>query len=593
MEPDVICDADPEPPSARPITPKDLAKVYLGKRECGVSSTRVAIELLYDRMDVVALEGGRAWASQRTSITLGRDAPAWVEAVRSSGQTLRAVVAQLGVGSAGAVVVYRSPTQSVDLASFQLRSQAQGGEAALLSVAESVPYPVDTAICAAEVVGYGGAGANRQTHVVVAAERDDVAEAIVQMVETADLKFLSATPIDATIIAQLVRQVLRYSGSLRGWLHFGECSSFLVVGGHGDVRFGRSIALGLETIAQSLTRPFRLSEKDEPVELDYGAARRILHQHGIPGSNEIVHEQLQLTRRHIMPLMQPVLQRYIIELRQSLRFALPQEERASIAITITGPGCGIPGLAELIAEELRLDVAALPQYAGYDYRVPASPGSELIEAVGDVGFLLRLNLQPRDPALRRRVGRLRRWLWTGATAALAVVGADGISFQARLGDARMEAASLDTATAGVGALQETQARLLAAIAAMDALEGTITAEVGARVSLRAILQEFSRLTPETVRLTSIRFQRNDGGMIGDVSGHAGEADPATGQTELEPFNEALKSSPLLDDVRLTSVQLDSSGPTKGQRFQLNVLAVAAPGSAQLHKIAAAEGGKQQ
>lgn len=82
-------------------------------------------------------------------------------------------------------------------------------------------------------------------------------------------------------------------------------------------------------------------------------------------------------------------------------------------------------------------------------------------------------------------------------------------------------------------------------------------------------------------------------MIGEVSGHAGEADPATGQTELEPFIEALENSPLFDDVMLTSVQLDSSGPTKGQRFQLNVLAVAAPDSAQMHKIAAAEGGKQR
>ncbi len=202
-----------------------------------MNSTRVAIELLYDRLDIVALRGGRALASQRIPITLGRDAPAWVEAVRSSGQTLRAVVGELGVAGAGAVVVYRSPTQSVDLASFQLRSEAQAREAALLSIAESVPYPVNTAICAAEVVGCDRTGANRQTHVVVAAERDDVAGAVVQMVETAGLKFLAATPIDATIIAQLVRQVLCYGGSLRGWLHLGERSSFFLVGGHGDVRF--------------------------------------------------------------------------------------------------------------------------------------------------------------------------------------------------------------------------------------------------------------------------------------------------------------------------------------------------------------------
>jgi Tfp pilus assembly protein PilN len=546
-------------------------------------------------MDVAAVKGGRILDSRRLPVELPSEPNAWAKAVRRSGQNLRAAVQELGLTGSTAVLLYRSPTQAVDLASFPLRSTGQACAAAALTCTEALPYPVTSAICQTVAVGRDQSGSERKTHVVVAAERSDIVRALVEMVEAAGLAYGSATPIDAAIMAGLIGRALRHAGPQHGWLHFGTHSSFFILAGGGAVRFERSISLGLKTIAKSLTRPIRVQGADEPFELDPETADKILHRHGIPEDDEqIIHEERKLTRRHIMPLMQPVLQRYIVELRQSLRFGISEEkERESIAITVTGPGSALPGFAELIAWELRLDVSSDPHYAAYDYLAPAASGSELTEAIDDQQFLSRLNIQPQEMAQRRRFDRLRRWLWAGAAAALAMLGADAYRIHLRIADAKREAATLATATSVLETLQETQTRLLTAIGAMEGLEKTVADELGDRVSLRAVLQEFSRLTPESVRLTSMQFRRVEGKMTGRISGRASPIPGAGTQTELEPFVEALKNSPLIENVVLRNVQVSSLGPTSGQRFDAAFDAVETPETSELDAVATGDGGTEE
>ena len=68
----------------------------------------------------------------------------------------------------------------------------------------------------------------------------------------------------------------------------------------------------------------------------------------------------------------------------------------------------------MIALELKLKFAVDPGKSGYDYTSPATAGSELLEALEDCKFLDRLNLLPKDTAVRRQAGRLRPWPWARA-----------------------------------------------------------------------------------------------------------------------------------------------------------------------------------
>ncbi len=542
-----------------------------------MSPATVAIELLFDRIDVAAIRGGRAHATRRIPVKLPTNGQEWLRAIRDSGPALRDAVAELQVSGRPAIVLYRSPTQSVDLARFEIRSATEACSAARLKSIDSLPYSISSAVCRTVVAAKDRGGLPRRTHVIVGIERAEVVRAIVEIVEAAGLVFRGVTPLDAATLTASLRRAVRHTGPRRGWLYCGEYSSFFFLAGGGTIAFDRSIAIGTRTIVQALTRPIRLPGGDDLIELKPAAAERILHQHGIPDSDEVVLDESQLTRRHIMPLIQPVLQRYVVELRQSLRFGITDEkERASIEIDFFGPGSTIPGFAALLGWELRLDIKTDEPSRQYDYTRPASPGGELVGALSDPGFLDQMNLDPPEMAQRRETVRLRQWLWAGAAAAMVAVGVDAILAQSRLGRAQREAEVLTTSTASLEQLQRTQTVLLESITALNGLGQTIGEQMGDPVDVPAVLQELSRLTPGSVRLTRVGFRREGAQTRGRLNGEAARVRAGAAATELETYIDALKRSPLLETVVPRTVEVLTGGAGAGQRFEIIFDLVAAP-----------------
>ena len=546
----------------------------------------VAVELLSDRVDLVAYEGAEPAAVRRIPITLDNDPCEWAKTVRQYGATLRAAVGEIKAEGLPAYVLYRSPTQAADLASFQVRSVAQALEAARLSCIDSLPYSEMSAVCEVVAVGRDAPSEERQTHVVAAAERDDVAGAIVRMIEDAGLKYVSATPIDAAIFAAMIPSVMSRRSDLYGCLYLGEHSSVFLVAGQGKLHFGRRIGLGLESLALSLTRPIRSDARAEPIELDLPTARNVLHEHGIPDRGTVVHEEYGLTGGDLIPLMQPVLQRFIVELRQSIRFGLPEEDREGLSIRLTGPGCHVKGVSELIGEELGAEVKSDADRPVYDWTRPGSPGGELGDAASDRRMLRRLNLQPHELAVRRRTHRLRRWLWTGAVAALAVIAFDAMRYHFRLDDARHQADALAGQCADLEALRATGERLFGALQTMNELEQLVAKETGPGIDFPACMKELSRLTPDTVRFTNVRFYKGEGKTLATITGYAFVGESGSEQTGLEEFVAALHVSPLFDDVVLGAVQMGEAGDVSGQRFDVTFQGVGSPPPA-LRELAAA------
>lgn len=541
-----------------------------------MKSRSVAVHLLSDRVDLVVLEGAVATAAKRIPITLDSDPCEWAKSVRHLGATLSSAVGEMKIEGAPAHVLYRSPTQAADLISLNVGSVGQAIEAARLSCIDSLPYSEMSSVCEATVVGRDAPGEERQIHVVAAAERDDVAGAIVTMIDEAGLKFISATPIDAAIFAKMVPAVMGRKSELHGVLYLGEQSSVFLVAGQGRLHFGRRIGLGLESLAVSLTRPIRRHAEAEAIELDLATARSILHEHGVPDRDKVVHEALGLTGVDLIPLLQPVLQRYIVELRQSIRFGLPEEERSEFAIRLTGPGCNISGVAELVGEELGAEVSSDAERETYDWSEPGGKGGELSDAIADRSVLRTLNLQPRSLAIRRRSQQLKRWLWAGAAAALVVLGFDAMRHHMTLEDARKEADALAGQCADVEALRATGEKLYGALREMNELEHLVAREVGPVVDFPACMKELSRLTPETIRFTTVRFYQADGGTHAALTGYAFDPEPGVEAEGLEEFVAALQSSRLFDNVVLGAVHIGETGDQAGRQFDVTFRGVGAP-----------------
>jgi len=542
---------------------------------------------LSDRLDITARIRGRVVDARRIPLDLSNDPTEWAKTVRSLGGRLKEFVGELDVDGASTRILYRSPTQSVDMASFGLRTAQQACNAALLLAGESLRYSANAAILKAVAVGRDVKSAERRWHVIVAADRIDVVRAIAAMAESAGLVLDTATPMDAAIMARLVKRALKFAGPQHGWLHFGEHSSFFILGGRRRLEKERAIGLGTETIIQSLTRPIR-TPNEEPINLDLSEAREIFHQHGIPATDDVLSEKHQLTRRHLMPQIQPVLQRYVVELRQSLRFGLPEEERDAIEISVSGPGSMISGLPELIAWELKLKFSVDSQSSGFDHNSPGTEGSELFEAMENTSFLDQLNLQTEEVEARRLSEQLRRWLWLGAAAAIAFVAVDGLQLKVRRTAAQIQVTALKQTAAGVKTLTTTQERIVAAIEALVQMEQVIANEVGAQADLRATFQELSRLTPASIKLNSMRLTRVGRNVKVQLYGRAIQVDAENSRTEVEKFVEALKASPMFEAVDLRNVERSLFEGKIGERFDASFQVILVP-DRQTIEIASGQG----
>lgn len=539
----------------------------------------LAIGLFADRIDMILCAGAQAVEGRRISIGFEQEPSKWLRQVRDAGKAVRSAAAEMGAIGLPARVFYRAPSACAEYVSPRARTAAEAVSAAVLACADSLACPLDMAASRACVVLFEKHAQEPKAHVVVAADCDDGLAAVNEMVEQAGLEFVAAMPIDAAIMTSVAQRAIETAPATPvATLYFGEHRSFLVIASKGSIIFARQISVGLDALRQSLMRPLRLSS-GQSVELGREVAQAIIHDHGFPSRAQVVHAEMQLTGAQIVPVLQPVLQRFMVELRQSLRFALPEGQRDAVTLRLLGPGSRTPGFPEIIADELGVKVEPDRAYAAFDHREPASAGSELTDAMTSRRAMTELGLAPLAVTRDRRMRQMQRWLWTGAAAAVVMIGFDYARYQSRLTDVRKDVEASNKHSEGMAALKATADKLVAASNAMGALENTIRKETGSRLCMGAVMQELSRLTPASIRLFSVSFKPgNEGQVLGRISGYVTDdaAQGGAGTRLLENYMRQLGESPLLARLSLANVQATILEQTPAQTFDISFDGIAVP-----------------
>jgi Tfp pilus assembly protein PilN len=534
----------------------------------------VVIQLLDRHIDVMVFDGEKWLDAQRLPIELEDDPGEWCKAVRRSAVSLKPILEEMNASGATARVLYRSPTQSFAMPGFAVRSPGQAIEAATLEAADSLSFSAMSAVIETAIVARDAEGEERETHVAVVADREDVAEAILEMVEEAGLRFESACPIDAAVMIGLVRDELEGRHGRRGVLYIGTQTSYFVVARDGCLLFSRRIDLGIEALAASLTRPI-VGPGGSMIELEAGEAKEMLSRHGVPGRDDVVDEQRHLTGAQIVPLLQPVLQRCVVEIRQSIRFGVGEADREGLKLHVTGPGSALPGLPAVLANELGLELTDDGTYESTgQWLDPSSREGEVTDALRYDRVLDRLNIMPRTVGVQRRRARMRRWAFTGTTAAALIIASDAVRHQVQLTDTRERAEHMRNQIDDLAQLAATEEQLRTVVDAEATLTDAIEKATGLRVNYAACMNELGRITPESVRFESMQFNRRGRGMLGAVTGCA-VADN-DGANDLEAFMDALRGSPLFAEISLKNVHSGSLGALRGQRFEATFEVVGVP-----------------
>lgn len=527
-----------------------------------MSKSSIILELGPGRLRAGEVRGGRLTRDAMVRF----DASGWDEALngdlRSLDQPLVSVLAALGVARGTKPIpvglAYHAPTTACDV--FSCPAGGSGGdEAALLALSDSfgddaAPHPHGVLTVARDA-----AGEVRMNHRLIAAESDQVAERMTAWLERAGLRAEWIAPMAAFHLCELVDFTMD-AGKVEGSvvLRVGEHRAHLAAAVGGRLRLVRHVSLDLATLTDAMTAPLTVRGVDgtREVRWDSEKARTVLMAQGIPDRAAVIEREQGVTGAAVLPALQPVLQRALVEVRQALRFGMEDPERASTRLMVIGPGAAVPHLGEVLAAQLGL-AGALP--------------AETTVNEGDLERAASfrtapVNLLPRRAAAAAGSRRVRYALAAGTALALTWGGIEGFAAYSQTRQIEKQGAAMaSTATAAKAFIQQSEA-VRAERESLSRLKAAVHGAVGQSPDWGAWFNELATLLPPNAALTDIACSQEGGEARCEVRGSV-VIEP--GGTDLAGLVQRLEESPLVARLTLGGVQRLASRPGASE-FQATI-----------------------
>jgi hypothetical protein len=231
-------------------------------------------------------------------------------------------------------------------------------------------------------------------------------------------------------------------------------------------------------------------------------ATRLLFSAGMPVRGQMMDMSLQLKCESVLPLIQPALQRLVIEVRQTLRFGLAEGAANDASIMLCGPGSGIPGLAEMLSEQLELSIDR--ERASDEHTV----GGVAEDQIGDLSMLLALRAESTwmvPPLMRSRAigNRMGMAMQAGAGVGVATLAlfAGSVFLGNRSVHAQMK--SLESAANRLEDVQKKRTENTVKSFELNNAARVVNASVGKRVDWAAALLILSQVQSDGLEITEM------------------------------------------------------------------------------------------
>lgn len=538
-------------------------------------SSQPVLFVIGSRLVEVAIPRAGRMERVRLDVELPGEPHAWNAALDALAAPLRLVVAEHRLAGASAAVLYENPSGSAQLISVATSREKQSLAAARLAVLGAIGGSDETAVTDACEIGSDAAGDPARRHVIAAADRNEALLAIADLIETIGLTTERIVPIDVVAITSAVRSALAHRSSTHGWLHVGLQQSWLVVAGEGQMRLFRPIHFGLDQLTEVLTRPICLNSARADFSLTLEQAAAILDKHGIPDRDRVLDETAGLCGKHIMPLLAPVLQRVIVELKQSLRFGLTESQRRELIMTLCGRGASVCGLATLIGQAIETNVESQREAVP-----PGSPVALLASGLDPQSCVHLLdscpNLLPARTIAAHMARRFNRGVWVGLAAGLCLLALDAARLDHRIADEHSRLREVSAQLDEAQSLAQQSAHAGARAAAWQRVRNSYMAVAGFSPNYSAVLREVAMAIPESIRLTRLECTNTalesvlgQGGPMPTLVLEAYAIEPQA-DDHIAAFVESLQASALVDAIALGSTVRSQLDGQSARRFDLQI-----------------------
>ena len=524
---------------------------------------RLVLSLTPTQIDAVHVVGKRVRASKRAKLSPAVWEEAWSEGLSPYDVTLSSILRSLNLPkNVRASVLYTSPGAVTEVRSAPSPGDA-GVDAARLEMVENISNSGLEHISSAVRLDH-----NTGANVLVATDRDLNAQAIFAWLLRAGCRLETLMPTRAIALRSVVQDVVSREDDGSVTCYLGERTTVIASGGSGVLQSIRTIDFGFSLLVEALARGIRQDVEEGGTSdacTNHAEARERLFSVGLPTAKSASANN-ELSRR-VMPLLQPVLQRYYIEIKQTIRFGIPELTSQSRSLRLTGPGAAIKGLPDPISQSIDSDVLVDPAWASFDPEEVGGEGSIERDFIND--DVPELALVPRIVSEQSAARQVSAGLRTGVLcAALALAGEAGYVYFQRLDGAR----ALRSSEPQLSVVRQYRSQSELAFELAESLGRASTTTVDqleTRPDWFAVLAELSSLSSDAVRFDDIRGFREDSGAYIAIEGEA-NADGGASDS-LRTLIDSLRASPLYEDVQLGSTSLVEQENRIVKRFALRLL----------------------
>jgi len=523
--------------------------INVNDEELRLAKNRVIIELSPTNLRVCVVRGRTVVGVQTSRLTpVMRQDHGEID-FAAARQHLEGMVASLALQGLDATVLYSSGTAIAGVFSCAAGAGSDAvGEAARLALADSAEFnielnPFDLIRLCADQPLKATAEHPPQVHTLGIADTESTVGEIFAWVARAGLVPTAVVPVNAVGLAQCVGSAIASSrvspSAVCVALHLGEHQSVLVGATQGRMRFVRQVSIGIEALVDAIAS----AQLQGGGTLDRAQAAEVLHVHGIPARSQQLSADGTLTGAVVLPLIQPVLQRLVVEIKQSLRFGVEAPEREHTHLCVHGPGSAVANLSVLIAEQTGFSY--VPEADDSDQGADSGTAQSWIATqVNGLGML------PSQVTAKVAAIQLRHALWVGAGVTALLIGLDAWSTTLDLDQRRAEVSQLKERLAAAQPATVLRQRL-------DAIE-TAVSRASAAVDLRmrsvpdgtGVFAMLAAHTPESVKLMHVQIQSEDGVPVAHVNGRAMGAGGVDPDSILRAYVESLSGVALVQDCRI-------------------------------------------
>ncbi|MEM9065658.1 MAG: hypothetical protein AAGB51_09240 [Planctomycetota bacterium] len=529
------------------------------------------ISLSRSRIEAVLQRSGRV-AHASAELDPDRYAEAFGLDLTPLDGALGDLLADLGLPSGARV---RLAYQTLDGVSDLFTPSGAGGvthESMALAIADRVSYVPDANPLAFREVTAGGSA-----HVLVASDKDHVVAGLDGWLERAGLRAAEIAPFQSWALAQSIETPPETDGP---YLVVNLGASTMVLTGYSDgaLVFSRVIAAGYDTIIDAIAQlaakdAQAAPDRDEKVESAQAtresfraAATDALFGSGIPSREDTLRVGSLLAGQRVLAAIQPSLQRFGVELRQTLRFGFGDSALLRVRLRLDGPGAHIAGLERVLVNQLELEPL---------------PERELSEATANVlsaEYMARtrttgVGLISSEELEQDRARGFSRALFVGGTAALLLLGGEAGFNWNRSSAAAEELNRVQAQIEDIRAEDERWVDATELAERITRVEDQIGSKVGVIVDWRSTLAEIGAAAKGRVSLSELVGRSDDGMPRIELGGVAFAFEPGARPSEsLAGFIASLREAAPFAGVTLgeTSAELHEGEPALQFRVTLEL-----------------------